>query len=259
MLVFNNISKTFNPNTFAENQLYKDLNFEVSDGEFVSIIGSNGSGKSTLFNILCGQVMPDEGVVKFDGVNLTKIKEYERFKEISRVYQDPVSGTSPSLTIMENLSLAYNKGKLMNFQRGVTWDKEAFFKEMLMELDLGLENKMDAKVGQLSGGQRQALSLLMALMNNPKVLLLDEHTAALDPKSSDKIIKLTQKMVEHRNITTMMVTHNLQHALDYGNRLVMFHGGKIIFDVKGADKKALTRDDLVSLFSEHDSFFEDTI
>lgn len=259
MLVFNNISKTFNPNTFAENKLYDNLNLEVSDGEFVSIIGSNGSGKSTLFNILCGQVTPDTGVVKFDGVDLAKKKEYERFKEISRVYQDPVAGTSPSLTIMENLSLAYNKGKLMNFQKGVSLDKEAYFKEMLMELDLGLENKMDAKVGQLSGGQRQALSLLMALMNNPKVLLLDEHTAALDPKSSDAIIKLTKKMVEHRNITTMMVTHNLQHALEYGDRLVMFHGGKIIFDVRGADKKALTRDDLVSLFSEHDSYFEDIV
>lgn len=259
MLVFNNISKTFNPNTFAENKLYDNLNLEVSDGEFVSIIGSNGSGKSTLFNILCGQVVPDTGVVKFDGVDLAKKKEYERFKEISRVYQDPVAGTSPSLTIMENLSLAYNKGKLMNLQKGVSLDKEAYFKEMLMELDLGLENKMDAKVGQLSGGQRQALSLLMALMNNPKVLLLDEHTAALDPKSSDSIIKLTKKMVEHRNITTMMVTHNLQHALEYGDRLVMFHGGKIIFDVRGADKKALTRDDLVSLFSEHDSYFEDIV
>lgn len=259
MLVFNNISKTFNPNTYAENQLYKNLNLEVRDGEFVSIIGSNGSGKSTLFNILCGQVVPDTGVVKFDGVDLAKKKEFERFKEISRVYQDPVAGTSPSLTIMENLSLAYNKGKLMNLQKGISLDKEAFFKEMLMELDLGLENKLDAKVGQLSGGQRQALSLLMALMNNPKVLLLDEHTAALDPKSSDAIIKLTKKMVEHRKITTMMVTHNLQHALDYGDRLVMFHGGRIIFDVKGADKKALTRDDLVSLFSEHDSYFEDMV
>ena len=259
MILFNDISKTFNPNTDAENVLYQDLNLEVNDGEFVAIIGSNGSGKSTLFNILCGQIPADSGTVEFDGKNISKEKTYQRFKEISRVYQDPVAGTSPSLTILENLSLAYNKGKLMNLQKGVQKDKIKFFKELLSELNLGLENKLDSKVGQLSGGQRQALSLLMALMNEPKVLLLDEHTAALDPKSSDIIIKLTEKMIENRQITTMMVTHNLQHALDYGNRLIMFHGGKIIFDVKGADKKALTRDDLISLFMEHDDFFTETV
>ena len=259
MILFNDISKTFNPNTDAENVLYQDLNLEVNKGEFVAIIGSNGSGKSTLFNILCGQITADSGTVEFDGKNISKEKTYQRFKEISRVYQDPVAGTSPSLTILENLSLAYNKGKLMNLQKGVQKDKITFFKELLSELNLGLENKLDSKVGQLSGGQRQALSLLMALMNEPKVLLLDEHTAALDPKSSDIIIKLTEKMIENRQITTMMVTHNLQHALDYGNRLIMFHGGKIIFDVKGADKKALTRDDLISLFMEHDDFFTETV
>ncbi len=259
MLAFHNISKTFNRNTDAELNLYNRLNLEVKKGEFVTIIGSNGSGKSTLFNLLCGQIEPDTGIIKFEGENIQKKKIHQRFKEVSRVYQDPVSGTSPSLTILENLSLAFDKGRLMNFKKGVRTDQIEYFKEILRELDLGLEDKLDAKVGQLSGGQRQALSLLMALMNDPKILLLDEHTAALDPKSSEIIMKLTRKMVEQRNITTMMVTHNLQHALDYGTRLIMFHDGNIIFDVQGTDKKQLTRDDLVSLFMEHNDFFVETV
>lgn len=259
MLAFHNISKTFNRNTDAELNLYNRLNLEVKKGEFVTIIGSNGSGKSTLFNLLCGQIEPDTGTIKFEGENIQKKKIHQRFKEVSRVYQDPVSGTSPSLTILENLSLAFDKGRLMNFKKGVRTDQIEYFKEILRELDLGLEDKLDAKVGQLSGGQRQALSLLMALMNDPKILLLDEHTAALDPKSSEIIMKLTRKMVEQRNITTMMVTHNLQHALDYGTRLIMFHDGNIIFDVQGTDKKQLTRDDLVSLFMEHNDFFVETV
>ena len=259
MLRFHNISKTFNKNTDAELNLYQNLNLEVDEGEFVTIIGSNGSGKSTLFNVLCGQISPDTGSVYFEGENIHKQKIHQRFKSISRVYQDPVAGTSPSLTILENLSMAFDKGELMNFKRGVRLDKVEYFKELLKELDLGLEEKLDAKVGQLSGGQRQALSLLMALMNDPKVLLLDEHTAALDPKSSEIIMKLTEKMVARRDITTMMVTHNLQHALDYGTRLIMFHDGKIIFDAKGTDKKQLTRDDLISLFMEHNDFFVETV
>lgn len=259
MLNFSNISKTFNTNTDAELNLYEDLNLDVNDGEFVTIIGSNGSGKSTLFNILCAEVQADLGSIEFDNKNLKKVKMFERFKEISRVYQDPVAGTSPSLTIMENLSLAFDKGRLMNLRKGVRFDKTDYFKELLLELDLGLEGKLDAKVGQLSGGQRQALSLLMALMNDPKVLLLDEHTAALDPKSSEIIMKLTQKMVETRQITTMMVTHNLQHALDYGTRLLMFHKGEIIYDVSGLEKDKLTRKDLISLFMEHNDFFVETV
>lgn len=259
MLNFNHISKTFNRGTEAEMKLYKDLNLDVRAGEFVTIIGSNGSGKSTLFNLLCGQISPDQGDMMFNNQDISKIKVHNRFKEISRVYQDPVAGTAPSLTIMENLSLAYDKGQLMNLRKGIQKDKQSYFKELLKELNLGLENKLDAKVGQLSGGQRQALSLLMALMNDPKLLLLDEHTAALDPKSSEIIMKLTNKMVQDRDITTLMVTHNLQHALEYGTRLVMFHQGKIIFDVQGADKKALTRDDLISLFMEHNDFFIETV
>ena len=259
MIQFRNITKTFNRGTEAEMKLYDGLNLEVAEHEFVTIVGSNGSGKSTLFNCLCGQVEIDDGNIMFDGKKFNEVKTHNRFKEISRVYQDPVAGTSPSLTIMENLSLAYDKGRLMNLKSGVHKDKVSFFKELLRELDLGLEHKLDAKVGQLSGGQRQALSLLMALMNEPKVLLLDEHTAALDPKSSDIIMSLTDKMVRERSITTMMVTHNLQHALQYGDRLVMFHEGEIIFDVKGIDKKRLSRSDLIALFVEHDKYFREMI
>lgn len=259
MLRFVDIDKTFNRNTDAQMHLYENLNLEIDEGEFVSIIGSNGSGKSTLFNILCGQITPDKGDVDFNGGGFNKLKVYERFKKISRVYQDPVAGTSPSLTILENMSLAYDKGRLMNFKGGVRKDKIEHFKNLLKTLDLGLEDKLDSKVGQLSGGQRQALSLLMALMNDPKILLLDEHTAALDPKSSETIMKLTDKMVRERNITTLMVTHNLQYALDYGTRLIMFHEGKIIFDVRGIDKKQLTRDDLISLFMEYNNFFVESM
>lgn len=259
MLRFNKIHKTFNKNSDNPLHLYDNLNVQIDPGEFVSIIGANGSGKSTLFNILCGQILADQGDVVFDGEQFNKKKVYERFKKISRVYQDPVAGTSPSLTILENLSLAFDKGKLMNLKPGVHKEKVSDFKALLKTLDLGLEEKMHVKVGQLSGGQRQALSLLMALMNNPKVLLLDEHTAALDPKSSETIMQLTDKMVADREITTLMVTHNLQHALDYGTRLIMFHEGRIIFDVKGTDKKQLTRDDLISLFMEYNDFFVEIV
>lgn len=259
MIEFRNITKSFNRNTEAEMKLYDGLNLEVDKHDFVTIVGSNGSGKSTLFNCLCGQVELDDGSIVFDGKKFDAMKMHSRFKEISRVYQDPVAGTSPSLTIMENLSLAYDKGRLMNFRPGVRRDKTAYFKSLLETLGLGLEEKLHVEVGKLSGGQRQALSLLMALMNNPKVLLLDEHTAALDPKSSETIMKLTDKMVADREITTLMVTHNLQHALEYGTRLIMFHEGRIIFDVRGADKKQLTKDDLISLFMEYNDFFSETV
>ncbi|QIK70541.1 ATP-binding cassette domain-containing protein [Erysipelothrix sp. HDW6C] len=259
MIQFENIHKKFNKNSLAETTLYDSLSLDVEDGEFITIIGSNGSGKSTLLNMLCGQVKPDAGAIGFKGNNLLKIKDFRRFKTISRVYQDPVAGTSPSLTVLENLSMAVNKGKLFNLGKAVRHDKDAFFKEQLATLDLGLEDKLHVQVGQLSGGQRQALSLLMALMNNPEVLLLDEHTAALDPKSSEAIMKLTDKMIKERNITSIMVTHNLQHALDYGDRLIMFHRGEIIYDVKGEAKDKLQRSDLIRLFLEHEDTFADTI
>lgn len=259
MLQVQDISVTFNPGTEAEMVLYQGLNILINEGEFVTIIGSNGSGKSTLLNMVCGQVKPDLGIISFEGENILNKKDYKRFSNISRVYQDPMSGTSPTLTVAENLSLALNKRKLFNFKKALNKADYLMFAEKLKTLNMGLENKLDVKVGQLSGGQRQALSLLMSLMNNPKLLLLDEHTAALDPKSSEAIMALTDKLVKESNITTVMVTHNLQHALDYGDRLLMFHGGKIIVDIKKNEKKKLVRQDLVDLFRLHDDYFIEAI
>lgn len=259
MLDVSGIDKKFNLKTESETVLYKDLNLNIADGEFVTIIGSNGSGKSTLLNMICGQISPDQGRIDFRGKNLLKIKDYKRFEKISRVYQDPMSGTSPSLTVLENLSLALDKGNLFNIRKAIRGDKKTFFIEQLKSLDLGLEDKLDVRVGQLSGGQRQALSLLMSLMNEPDLLLLDEHTAALDPKSSETIMKLTAEMVESREMTTVMVTHNLQHALDYGTRLLMFHQGRIIADISGEKKQELTRNDLIKLFIENDELFVEVV
>ncbi|CAM2836171.1 ABC transporter ATP-binding protein [Erysipelothrix tonsillarum] len=259
MLHLDKISKTFNRNTPMQTALYDNLDLKIEEGEFVTVIGSNGSGKSTLLNLICGQISPDKGMLTFMNENLLKMKNHHRFKTISRVYQDPMAGTSPSLTVLENLSLAKNKGKLMSLSKAIDQDQEAEFIEQLKTLDLGLEDKLDVQVGQLSGGQRQALSLLMALMNNPDLLLLDEHTAALDPKSSESIMKLTQKMVAERNITTIMVTHNLQHALDYGSRLLMFHNGSIINDVNGSQKTELTKEKLLHMFAHYDEHYIETL
>lgn len=257
MLEVQDVAVTFNQGTEAEMALYQGLNVKFNKGEFITIIGSNGSGKSTLLNMICGQVKPDSGRVNFLGENILKQKDYQRFSHISRVYQDPVAGTSPSLTVKENLSLAINKRQLFNFKKAINSKSNESFVRQLKTLDMGLENKLDVKVGQLSGGQRQALSLLMSLMNQPELLLLDEHTAALDPKSSEAIMALTDKLVKESNITTVMVTHNLQHALDYGDRLLMFHAGKIIVDIKKNEKKKLTRQDLVDLFRLHDDYYTD--
>lgn len=259
MLTLKNIDKTFNGGTSAESSLYNDLNLEIEKGEFVTIIGSNGSGKSTLLNLICGQLKPDDGFIEFDKQNLLKIKGFQRFKRISRVYQDPLAGTSPSLTVIENLSLAAGKGKLFTLKKLSTQDERKHFIELLKTLDMNLEDKLDVKVAQLSGGQRQALSLLMALMNNPDVLLLDEHTAALDPKSSEAIMALTDKMIKEKNITSVMVTHNLNHALEYGSRLLMFHEGKIIHDIKGEEKQRLNRDQLINMFMEYENYFVETL
>lgn len=259
MLQLNKITKTFNQSTPMETTLYHNLNLSVEKGEFITIIGSNGSGKSTLLNLICGQINPDKGTLTFGNRDLLKMKNHQRFKTISRVYQDPMAGTSPSLTVLENLSLASNKGKLMSLTKAINHKHEAEFVNLLSSLNLGLEDKLHVKVGQLSGGQRQALSLLMALMNNPDLLLLDEHTAALDPKSSESIIKLTQNMVAERNITTIMVTHNLQHALDYGSRLLMFHNGNIIRDIAQPEKEHLTKKDLLEMFASYDDAYIETL
>lgn len=259
MLEFHNIHKTFNPNTEAQNVVYKGLDLKVETGEFVVIIGSNGSGKSTLLNLIGGNIEPDKGEILFDDKHLLRIKPYQRFRTFSRVFQDPSMGTSPSLTVYENLALASQKGNLMNFKSLTKKARRDVFKKYIEELGLGLENKLDIKVGHLSGGQRQALSLLMALINEPDVLLLDEHTAALDPKSSDAIMELTHKMIAKRSITTMMVTHNLNHALRYGTRLIMFHQGQIVCDVKDAAKEALTQEKLIQLFMQHEHSFVSTL
>lgn len=253
MLKFESIQKCFNQGTLGEIHLYKDLNLAIKPGQFVTIIGSNGSGKSTLLNLITGQVAPDYGTVSFNNKNLLKIPHFKRFKKISRVYQDPLAGTAPSLTVLENLCLALNKGKLFSTKKAILKSMSTLFTAQLKMLDMGLEDKLDVRVSKLSGGQRQALSLLMALMNDPELVLLDEHTAALDPKVSESIMKLTHKMVSSKNITTLMVTHNLQHALDYGDRIIMFHEGTVVLDVEGKEKENLTREVLIQKFMEvHD-------
>lgn len=250
MIDINHLKKTFNPDTVNEIELYHDLNLHIDEGDFITIIGSNGSGKSTLFNLLCGSIPVDQGTIVFEEEDITKVPEHVRLKKFARVYQDPQKGTAPSLTILENLSIADNKGKPYNLSRGVTKGKIPFYKDLLRSLDLNLEDKLNVSVSALSGGQRQALSLLMATMNDPELLLLDEHTAALDPKTSELIIQLTQRIVEQRRTTTLMVTHNLKHAIEYGNRLIMFHKGQIILDISNEEKGNLTVPALIQRFNQ---------
>ena len=250
MLRLSNIEKRFYIGTPHENQLYQDLNIHIQDGEFITVIGSNGSGKSTFFNIIAGTLQPDQGSILFKGQDIAHLPEHLRSRHIARVYQDPLKGTAPSLTILENLSMAYNKGKKFNLSRGVDQSLLEHFKHELKSLNLGLEDKLNNRVGTLSGGQRQALSLLMATMVQPELLLLDEHTAALDPKTSELIIDLTKRLVSEKEITTVMVTHNLKQALDVGNRLIMFHKGQIVLDLRGEEKRKLSVMDLIAKFNE---------
>ncbi len=249
MIDLKSVYKSFNVNTVNEIELYHDLNLHINEGEFVTIIGSNGSGKSTLFNILCGNVAPDKGDIFFDEDKITALAEHKRLKRFARVYQDPLKGTSPSLTILENISIADNKGHPFNLTKGVNKKKINQYKDLLRSLDLNLEDKLNVSVSALSGGQRQALSLLMATMNDPELLLLDEHTAALDPKTSELIIQLTNRIVSERRMTTLMVTHNLKHAIDYGNRLLMFHKGQVITDIDADEKKQLSVQKLIERFN----------
>lgn len=250
MLQINSLYKIFNTNTVNENIVFDGLNLKVNKGDFISIIGSNGAGKSTLLNMICGTISPDLGNIVLEDTDISKLSEYKRSKVMGRVFQDPSKGTSPSMTILENMSMAYNKGKRFGLSFGVDKKNIPYFKELLAKLDLGLEDKMDVKVGLLSGGQRQALSLIMTVMTKPKLLLLDEHTAALDPKTSEKIIEITQDIVEEEKITTLMITHNLNHAIKVGNRLLMLHHGSIVLDLKGNEKKFLTKDKLLKSFEE---------
>lgn len=249
MLKLTNITKTFNPGTVTEKRALRGIDLDLEDGDFVTIIGGNGAGKSTLLNLIAGVHYTDTGSITLDGQNLTGKPEYYRAQFLGRVFQDPMMGTAANMEIQENLAMAMRRGK----KRGLAWhiknDEKEFYRERLALLDLGLENRMNAKVGLLSGGQRQALTLLMATLQKPKLLLLDEHTAALDPKTAKKVLELTEALVTKDNLTTFMVTHNMKDALRYGNRLIMMMDGKIVFDAKGEEKKKLTVEDLLAKFS----------
>lgn len=247
MLKIKELSKSF-PNPYGEeNILFNNLSLEVDKGQFVCIIGSNGTGKSTLLNIISGLLKESSGEINLEDINLTSLPEHKRTSIISRVFQNPSLGTCPSMTVRENLSLALNKGKILNFKKCLRHKKE-ILEDLLKDISLDLKKFLDVKVKYLSGGQRQALSLVMAAVSNPKVMLLDEHTAALDPKTSDEIMDLTEKIVKEKNVTTLMVTHNLNHAIKYGNRLIMLHKGRIIMDLNEEEKKQLTIENILEKF-----------
>lgn len=250
MLKIQALHKVFNENTINENKVFSNFTLDVAEGDFISIIGSNGAGKSTLLNIISGNIQSDEGYIELDGIDMSKADEFKRSKLIGRVFQNPSLGVAPNMTILENLALADNKGKRYGLTLGINKKRISYYKELLKELDLGLEDKLYNKVNLLSGGQRQALTMLMAVMSKPKLLLLDEHTAALDPKTSMKIMKITEKILKEMNITTMMVTHNLKQAIKTGNRLIMMHRGEILIDVKGDEKSQLTTEKLMDLFKD---------
>ena len=237
MLELKDIHKIYNPGTVNEMCLFDGFNLKVEKGGFAAVVGSNGSGKTSMLNIICGSIRPEAGQVLMGGKNITKEKEYKRNAKIGRVYQNPSMGTCPSMTILENMSLADNKGKLYGLGRGTDKSRIGYYREQLRQLNLGLEDRMDAKVGALSGGQRQAMALLMSTMTPIEFLILDEHTAALDPKTAEMIMELTDRIVREKELTTIMVTHNLRYAIEYGNRLLMMHQGEVILDKKGEEKK----------------------
>ena len=250
MLKIENVRKVFNGGTVNEKVALNGLNLELKPGDFVTVIGGNGAGKSTMLNAVAGVYEVDEGSIFIDGVDVTKLPEYKRAKFIGRVFQDPMMGTAATMQIEENLALAAPRGKARTLRSGITRQEREQYKEQLKILDLGLEERMTSKVGLLSGGQRQALTLLMATLQEPKLLLLDEHTAALDPKTAAKVLEATQKIVDRSNLTTLMITHNMRDAIAYGNRLVMMYDGHVVVDVSGEEKKNLTVEQLLNLFSQ---------
>lgn len=250
MLKVNNIAKTFNPGTINEKKALDGVSLHLNPGDFVTIIGGNGAGKSTLMNAITGVWPVDNGSIILDGTNVTGMPEYKRAKFIGRVFQDPMMGTAPDMQIIENLALAYRRGKRRNLSWGITKKEKALYHEKLKILGLGLEDRMTSKVGLLSGGQRQALTLLMASLQRPKLLLLDEHTAALDPTTAAKVLEISEEIISENNLTAMMITHNMHDAIAHGNRLIMMNEGKIIYDVQGEEKKNLTKADLMAKFAE---------
>ena len=250
MLKIENVYKTFNAGTVNEKVALQGLNLHLKEGDFVTVIGGNGAGKSTMLNAVTGVFGVDSGNVLIDGVDVTHLPEFKRAKYIGRVFQDPMMGTAATMQIEENLALAARRGKPRTLRIGITKAEREEYREKLKILDLGLEDRMTAKVGLLSGGQRQALTLLMATLQKPKLLLLDEHTAALDPKTAAKVLDATQKIVEKDHLTTLMITHNMRDAIAYGNRLIMMYNGHIVVDVSGEDKKNLTVEQLLNLFSQ---------
>ena len=249
MLEVRNITKIYNPGTVTEQRLFENFSLTVEEGQFVAIVGSNGSGKTSLLNIICGSIPIEEGDVLVDGKSIAKLKDYQRYASMGRVYQDPAAGTCPGLTMLENLSLADNKGKPFGLGRGVNRQRRDFYREQLQSLGLGLEDKLDVKMGALSGGQRQAVALLMATMTPLRFLILDEHTAALDPKTAEVIMQLTDKVVREKKLTAMMVTHNLRYAVEYGDRILMMNQGQVVLDKAGAEKAATSIDDILGMFN----------
>ena len=250
MLEIKEIWKTFNAGTVNEKQALRGVSLTLNDGDFVTVIGGNGAGKSTMLNMIAGVFAADSGKISIGGVDVTNLPEYKRAQYIGRVFQDPMMGTAATMQIEENLALAARRGKPRTLRVGITGEDRAFYQEQLKILDLGLEHRMTAKVGLLSGGQRQALTLLMATLQKPKLLLLDEHTAALDPKTAAKVLELSDKIIREQKLTALMITHNMQDAIDYGNRLIMMHEGRVVVDVEGEQKKKLTRADLMGLFEK---------
>lgn len=250
LVEMNHIEKVFNPGTISEVSLFHDFNLSIRKGAFVSVVGSNGSGKTTVLNLLCGSVAPDSGEIKVGGKEISRLSEYRHSRFIGRVFQNPAAGTCPQLTILENLSLADNKGKRFGLTPGVTHKRVDFYRSQLELLHLGLEDKLSVPVASLSGGQRQALALLICTMTPIKLLILDEHTAALDPKSSENVMELTERFVREKNLTTLMVTHNLKYAVAYGDRLMMMHRGRIVLDVDGEEKQGFGIRDLTARFDE---------
>lgn len=259
LLDIRKLSITFNKGTPLENKVIRSLDLHVSPGDFITLLGSNGAGKSTLLNLISGAYVPDEGEIRLEGKDITRLKAHQRANFIGRVHQDPRLSVSPNMTLLENLSLADAKGQSLSLKRAIDLKRVKDYCDSLKPLGLGLEDKLNTSIGLLSGGQRQAVALYMAVMKQPKLLLLDEHTAALDPKTSELIMKVTDDLIREDGITSLMVTHNMQHALKYGNRLIMMHEGTIVEDIQGSAKAALTAEDVIRMFKTKGDALDDRL